>query len=133
MSSAAKTSKKAATLLFARYAPVNLEPKNSIGAKWPRLLAQLPLAEIVGGRRTAIKMHLGGGSGFTPPSFNGTGGGFAFRFGGFNSTLTQLHTSVGWSTLVFAFLAAIVIAVLGSSVATATIARIRPADVLRSE
>ncbi len=55
----------AAELLFARYAPKNLEPKNSIGAKWPRLLDRLNLRPVVEGRRTAIKMHLGGGSGFT--------------------------------------------------------------------
>ena len=73
-----------------------------------------------------------GGSGFTPPT--GAGGGFGFRgFRGVGSTLTQLHTSAGWSTLVFALAAAIVIAALGSTVAAATITRIRPAEVLRSE
>jgi len=73
----------------------------------------------------------GGGSGFTPPS-----GGFrsaALHFGGFHNTLTALHTSVGWSTLIYAFVFAIVIAALGSSVAAGTIVRIRPAEVLRSE
>jgi len=40
---------------------------------------------------------------------------------------------VGWSTLLFAFIAAIVVAIVGSAVATATILRIRPAEVLRSE
>jgi len=75
-----------------------------------------------------------GGSGFTPPT-----GGFAnrgagtFRFGGFSNTITQIHTSAGWSTLGFALIAAIVIAALGSAVAAATIIRIRPAEVLRSE
>jgi putative ABC transport system permease protein len=77
----------------------------------------------------------GGGSGFTPPS--GGAGAFPSRsglhFGGFSNTLTTLHTSVGWSTLAFCFLFAIVIAALGSSVATGTIVRIRPAEVLRSE
>jgi putative ABC transport system permease protein len=74
----------------------------------------------------------GAGSGFTPPTGGGTGTG-NFRFGGLTNTLTQIHTSVGWSTLVFAFVAAIVIAAFGSTVAAATIARIRPAEVLRSE
>ncbi|MGB7103245.1 MAG: FtsX-like permease family protein [Acidimicrobiales bacterium] len=74
----------------------------------------------------------GGGSGFTPPSGGGSGAA-AFRFGGFHNTLTALHTSVGWSTLTCAFVFAIVIAALGSSVAAATIVRIRPAEVLRSE
>ncbi len=74
----------------------------------------------------------GGGSGFTPPT--GTGGGLGFRgFRGVSSTLTQLHTSAGWSTLVFALIAALVIAALGSTVASTTITRIRPAEVLRSE
>jgi uncharacterized Fe-S center protein len=52
-------------LLFARYRPVNMEPKSSIGAKWDRLLDRLDLESLVKGRRTAIKVHLGGGYGFT--------------------------------------------------------------------
>jgi putative ABC transport system permease protein len=75
----------------------------------------------------------GGGSGFTPPSGGFGGGGSGFHFGGFHNTLTQLHTSAGWSTLAYAFLFAVVIAVVGSTFATATITRIRPAEVLRSE
>jgi putative ABC transport system permease protein len=83
-------------------------------------------------RRFAGSGFTGGGSGFTPPAGAGPGGG-SFHFGAFNNTVTQLHTSAGWSTLVFAFVAAIVIAALGSTVAAATIVRIRPAEVLRSE
>ena len=52
-------------LLFAKYAAKNLEPVNSIGAKWLRLLDGLDLASAVKGKRTCIKMHLGGGTGFT--------------------------------------------------------------------
>jgi putative ABC transport system permease protein len=75
----------------------------------------------------------GGGSGFTPPAGTG-GGGLGFRgLRGLGNTLGNLHTSVGWSTLVFALLAAVIIAALGSTVASATITRIRPAEVLRSE
>jgi putative ABC transport system permease protein len=74
----------------------------------------------------------GGGSGFTPPGGPRSGAG-ALRFGSLNNTLTTLHTSVGWSTLTYAFVIAIVIAALGSCVAAATIVRIRPAEVLRSE
>jgi len=54
-----------AELLFARYHPVDLEPKNSIGAKWIRMLDKLPLGPVVEKKRTAIKLHLGGGTGFT--------------------------------------------------------------------
>lgn len=52
-------------LLFATYAGKNLEPANSIGAKWLRLLDELDLAATVKGKSTCIKMHLGGGMGFT--------------------------------------------------------------------
>jgi putative ABC transport system permease protein len=74
----------------------------------------------------------GGGNGFTPPSGSrfGSGGLHATSVG---NTLTTLHTSVGWSTLTYAFVFAVVIAALGSTVAAATIVRIRPAEVLRSE
>jgi uncharacterized Fe-S center protein len=55
----------ASELLFARYAPVDMEPKHSIGAKWDRLLERLDIGAAVRDRRTAIKVHLGGGVGFT--------------------------------------------------------------------
>lgn len=55
----------ASELLFAAYAPRTLEPRQSIGAKWQRLLDELDLGTVVGGKRTVIKMHLGGGVGFT--------------------------------------------------------------------
>ncbi|MFZ1063083.1 MAG: FtsX-like permease family protein [Acidimicrobiales bacterium] len=85
-------------------------------------------------RRTGSAGFGAGGNGFTPPT-----GGFAnrstgnFHFGGFSNTITQIHTSAGWSTLAFALIAAVIIAALGSTVAAATIVRIRPAEVLRSE
>jgi putative ABC transport system permease protein len=81
----------------------------------------------------------GGGGGFrtfTPPTGGGAGGanGFHFRgLSGVSSTITQVHTAAGVSTLLFAFIAALVIAAVGSAVAVATIVRIRPAEVLRSE
>ena len=52
-------------LLFADYTPATLEPKHSIGAKWQRLLEALDLKRTVEGKRVAIKMHLGGGVGFS--------------------------------------------------------------------
>ena len=52
-------------LLFADYSPSNLEPRNSIGAKWLRLLDALNLSATVAGKRVAIKMHLGGDVGYT--------------------------------------------------------------------
>ncbi len=52
-------------LLFADYVPKNLEPVNSIGAKWIRMLAAMPLEAVVRDKRVCVKMHLGGGTGFT--------------------------------------------------------------------
>lgn len=52
-------------LLFARYAPKTLEPVNSIGAKWERLLDALDLESAFKSRTVCVKMHLGGGTGFT--------------------------------------------------------------------
>lgn len=42
-------------LLFASYTPATLEPKDSIGAKWVRLLERLDLKTVVAGKRTAIE------------------------------------------------------------------------------
>ncbi len=52
-------------LLFASFAPKTLEPAQSVGNKFQRLLAALELAATVKDRRVAIKMHLGGGGGFS--------------------------------------------------------------------
>ena len=77
------------------------------------------------------------GGSFTPPSggsFTPPSGGFRFRgVGGVSSTITEVHAAVGVSTLAFAFIAALLIAAIGSAVAVATIVRVRPAEVLRSE
>lgn len=55
----------ATELLFAKFAPKTLEPINSIGNKFIRLLQELNLAGSVSGKNVAIKMHLGGGGGFS--------------------------------------------------------------------
>lgn len=73
-----------------------------------------------------------GGSGFTPPGGSFSGGG-QFHFGGFHNTITQIHTAAGWSTLIYALLIALIIAGASSAVASFTITRVRPAEVLRSE
>ncbi len=56
---------RASELLFAAFAPKTLEPDQSIGNKFSRLLAGLDLASTVKGRSVAVKMHLGGGGGFS--------------------------------------------------------------------
>lgn len=52
-------------LLFTSFAPKNLEPANSVGNKYLRLLEALDLGATVKGRKVAVKMHLGGGGGFS--------------------------------------------------------------------
>ena len=77
----------------------------------------------------------GGGNGFGG-GFGGGGGGFGGGFGhfhNFGATIAKLHTTVGLSTLLFALVAALLIAAAGSTLASATVVRIRPAEVLRSE
>ena len=52
-------------LLFAPYAPKSMAPDQSVGAKFDRLLAAFELEKTVRDRKVAIKMHLGGGNGFS--------------------------------------------------------------------
>lgn len=49
------------------------------------------------------------------------------------SNLTIIHTVVGWSILVEGLLAAILIAIIASSLASLTISKIRPAEIMRTE
>ncbi len=56
---------EATELLFAPYAAKTLEPNQSIGAKWERMLDAMNLGPVVKDKRTCVKMHLGGGYGFT--------------------------------------------------------------------
>ena len=64
----------------------------------------------------------------TPPA----GGGFGFHHG-FGNAISHVRTVIGWSTLVEAVVIALIIAVIGSAAAAASVTRIRPAEVLRSE
>ena len=52
---------------------------------------------------------------------------------GAQNVLRDLHATVGWEILLYGFLAAIVIAIIGSALPAYIIAKVRPAEVLRSE
>lgn len=78
----------------------------------------------------------------TPPRGGGQGNGtgriaFGQGFGrgvtNFGSTVGNLSTTVGVGTLVFGILAAFSIAILGSAIPAFFIAKVRPAEVMRSE
>jgi len=55
------------------------------------------------------------------------------NFGGVRNTISNLHTNVGWDIILYGLGAAIAIAVLGSAVASWFIAKVRPAEVMRTE
>jgi putative ABC transport system permease protein len=75
------------------------------------------------------------------PSFRGGGGGGggftgAFRGNGaFNAdrTIRNLNTVVGWDIILYGLAAAIIIAIIGSGIAAWMIAKVRPAEVMRTE
>lgn len=53
--------------------------------------------------------------------------------GGLQSSVTNVTASVGWDIILYGLGAALVIAVVGSGIASLFIARIRPAEVMRTE
>jgi putative ABC transport system permease protein len=65
------------------------------------------------------------------------GGGMMGRFGAgiatAANTVRNIQAVVGWDIIVYGFLAAIVIAVVGSAIPAFAIAKIRPAEVMRTE
>lgn len=70
----------------------------------------------------------------------GAGAGRAFgggrlrgAFGGLHQSLTNIHAVVGWDIIAYGLGAAILIAVIGSALASFFIAKIRPAEVMRAE
>jgi len=63
------------------------------------------------------------------PSFVANGRGL----GRVRSDVTNIHAAVGWTVILYGLGAALVIAVVGSSVAAWFIAKIRPAEVMRAE
>lgn len=83
--------------------------------------------------------RFGGPSG--PMTVQNNGGGnsgfVSRRFGSGSRTIGRnirdIHTQVGWSTLVYGFAAALFIAVIGSASAGWLIARVRPSEVMRAE
>ena len=88
---------------------------------------------------TSTSTTAGGGPvGFagTQSGFRGGGGGrlgFQLDGSGLRQSVTNIHTAVGWSLIIYGLLTALVIAIVGSSFAAWSIAKVRPAEVMRSE
>jgi len=63
-----------------------------------------------------------------------TGAGrFGRAFGGITNSITSVHGTVGWSIILYGLGGALVIAILGSALASYFIAKVRPAEVMRAE
>jgi len=70
------------------------------------------------------------------PMGSGPGGGFegARRaVGGVSNTVTNVTTSVGWDIILYGLGAALLIAIIGSGIASLFIAKVSPAEVMRAE
>ncbi|MGD0284686.1 MAG: FtsX-like permease family protein [Candidatus Saccharimonadales bacterium] len=85
-----------------------------------------------------LSVTTNGGSGGGPITITrggGGGGGFFDRFAGRSTvnSIKNIHAVVGWSILLDGLAAAVVIALVGSAIASVLISRIRPAEVMRTE
>jgi len=69
----------------------------------------------------------------TRPGGFGSGGGVSRGFGFVRNNFSTIHASIGWSIILYGLVAALLIAIIGSSLASFFIAKIRPAEVMRSE
>jgi putative ABC transport system permease protein len=67
----------------------------------------------------------------TTASFGGGRGGGGFSF--IHNNLSTIHAAIGWDILLYGLAAALIIAVIGSGLASLFIAKIRPAEVMRVE
>lgn len=74
----------------------------------------------------------GGGQGFVARSTTGRNF-FGRNANSLTNSVRNVHANVGWSILAYGLGAAIVIAVIGSSLAGWMIARVRPSEVMRAE
>jgi len=68
--------------------------------------------------------------------FGGGDGGFARLangLGGARDALQNIHAVVGWDIILYGLLAAVIIAIVGSAIPAFLIAKVRPAEVMRTE
>jgi putative ABC transport system permease protein len=72
----------------------------------------------------------GGGATGGPIRF---GGGFSRGLTNFGDVLSNVHATVGFSILLYGLLAAVLIAVVGTAFPSWLIAKVRPAEVMRTE
>jgi putative ABC transport system permease protein len=87
-----------------------------------------------------ISINTGGGGGGSFRAFSSGGGGIRLgpqagrgTFRGLRNSFSNIHAIVGWSIILYGIAAALIIAILGSAAASLLIAKIRPAEVIRTE
>jgi len=86
-----------------------------------------------GGPQTFVA---GPGGGGPPRGGGGTvqfSGGVGRAFSNFGDVLSNVHATVGFSILLYGLLAAVLIAIIGTAIPSWLIAKIRPAEVMRTE
>jgi putative ABC transport system permease protein len=77
-----------------------------------------------------------GPGGGPPPGGGGTirfSGGVGRAFSNFGDVLSNVHATVGYTILLYGLLAAVLIAIVGTAIPSWLIAKIRPAEVMRTE
>jgi len=84
------------------------------------------------------KLLVSNSNGQNAPGTGHMGGTTAVRvidgpLGGLHHSFSNIHAVVGWSIIAYGFAAAMVIALAGSALASFFIAKIRPAEVMRTE
>lgn len=88
------------------------------------------LGVLAGNPITRLLVNNSTTSGTTSGGFGG-GGGRGFGF--IRNNFSTIHAAIGWDILLYGLLAALVIAIVGSGLASFFIAKIRPAEVMRVE
>ncbi|MCA9324940.1 FtsX-like permease family protein [Candidatus Saccharibacteria bacterium] len=108
------------------------------------VVAAKPITNMLVTNNTATSTSTSQGPGGGPPSSTGSGGATqsqsrpGFGFGGraanfVGGSISDINANVGWSIIADGLIVALIIAVAGSGVATLFIAKVRPAEVMRSE
>jgi len=92
------------------------------------VVAGNPITKLLVNNSTSATTTTGGGG-----AGGGSGRSGAAFIGGFRSNLSSIHGVVGWSIIGYGLAAALVIAIIGSTLASFFIAKVRPAEVMRTD
>jgi putative ABC transport system permease protein len=84
---------------------------------------------VVNGPPGAQVRNVGNGEGASKAGFVARGRGV----GAIRANITNIHAAVGWSIILYGLAAAVAIALIGSALASYLIAKVRPAEVMRTE